>query len=74
MVAKRYKSLLWALGVNINESKSFISKEYNNSFEFAKRNAVNNQEVTGISFLILKNATRSIYNLVDLYKYMIDTN
>jgi len=74
MVATRYKSLLWELGVNINDSKSFISLENNSSFEFAKRQAVNNVEITGISFLILRNATTSIYNLVDLYKYMIDTN
>jgi hypothetical protein len=73
-VAIRYKILFQGLGVDINESKSFISKDYNNSFEFAKRQAVQGSEITGISFLILKNASKSIYNLIDLYKYMIDTN
>lgn len=73
-VALRYEKLLSELGVDINRSKSFISAEYNNSFEFAKRQAVKGQEITGISFVILRNATKSIYNLIDLYKYMIESN
>jgi hypothetical protein len=73
-VALRYKALLTGLGVDINESKSFISSDYNNSFEFAKRQAVRGQEITGISFLLIRNATRSIYNLIDLYESMINTN
>jgi hypothetical protein len=73
-VAIRYRTLFQGLGVDINESKSFVSEEYNNSFEFAKRQAVLGSEITGISFLILRNASKSVYNLIDLYKYMIDTN
>jgi len=55
-----------------------MSKLYNSLnrkpiFEFAKRIAVANNEISGIPFDLLNNSTKSIYYYVDLIQYLVDT-
>jgi len=70
-----YQVVMANLGVDINLEKSLKSEDRNNiRFEFAKRIAFQNKEITGIPFDLLKLSTKSIYNLVDLYKFLIESN
>lgn len=57
----------------MSKSKLYNSSERRPIFEFAKRNAVANNEITGIPFDLLNNATKSIYFYVDLIQYLVDT-
>jgi hypothetical protein len=75
-VAKAYANLLKELGIEINISKSKLynkKKEKSPIFEFAKRLAVSNNEISGIPYDLLQVSSTSIYNYVDLVQYLVDT-
>lgn len=65
-VAMRYAHLLSQIDVSINWSKSLVSDDQNHRVEFAKRIFLNGTEVTGLKPSLLRQASKSIFMLVDL--------
>lgn len=74
-VAKAYACLLEELGVEINMTKSKVYSNHKKEpiFEFAKRLGVNNHEISGIPYDLLKTSSQSIYDYVDLVLYLVDS-
>lgn len=73
-VATRYQAILEEFGVDISIEKSFIGKPEDGVYEFCRRNSVNYEEISGLSWPLLIQSTKSIYNLVDLIVYMVESN
>jgi hypothetical protein len=48
-VADEYQTILSQIGVEISYEKSFIGKPNSGVFEFCKRNAYNQNEISGVS-------------------------
>lgn len=69
-VALAYKRFMEEYGITINLDKSTISEESPHIIEFAKRLFYNGEEISGLSYDILKQGTNP-EGFVDLFSYMI---
>jgi hypothetical protein len=66
-VAKRYKSVMESLSVQINMTKTITSSTGHTRVEFAKRLFYQGVEISGLSWNLIKQASISIAGIVDLY-------
>jgi len=64
-VAHRYQKQMKFLGIPINQSKSVIGDSDHSQIEFAKRHAIDGEEISGISYNLLnKNSLRNVDELI----------
>jgi len=74
-VGEAYAEILNLIGVEINmlKSKAYSGHKKEPIFEFAKRNAVNGNEITGIPYDLLLASSKSIYSFTELINFSVET-